>query len=135
VDQFAALVAQVQKNTSLIEKTIHVISRARLVQPDAPAGRSSSSGQKAAPHKGVQAAGRPATAGAAAGPAEASAASAQLAQGAGEGPAAAEPDVPDLQEFYEDFEQHRQQASCVYVVKGQAAGSKHGVHQGAEGAS
>ena len=38
VDQFNALVAQVQKSTSMIEKTLFHISRARLVTPfaDAP---------------------------------------------------------------------------------------------------
>ena len=125
VDQFNALVAQVQKNTGLIEKVLYHISRARLVPPDAPPPGSGSGGSGAAAGSAARTA-APAASSAeqqqmaeapageeALAPAEqpaagtAGAAAAEPAEGAGA--AAAAPDVPTLQEFYEDFEQHRQQ--------------------------
>lgn len=145
VDQFNALVAQVQKNTAQIEKTIHHISRARLLPPDAPipsahADSNTVAGAAASAASEASAAGmqqprrdRPSSAGGATatqasaradpgahasdapagpegkpGPAagDAVAASADAVQAEG---AAAPPAIPDLQEFYEDWEQHRQQ--------------------------
>lgn len=89
LDKFASLAAQVQKHTRMVEHVVHCISRARLVPPDVPApaqptGGSSNAGQPAP----QQAAGQP---------------------GAVQAGAA---DVPELQAFFEDWEQHRQQVGC-----------------------
>ena len=172
VDQFNALVAQVQKNTSMIEKTLYHISRARLVPPfvDAPrtagaavavptavpaavpAAGGASSGSKVAegPQQGQAAtadAAAPATEpGAAAestGTAEGGATGAAgPAAGGDAGPAGAVGlaeaggvDVPDLQEFYEDWEQHRQQVRpgrlrCCLLGPSDLALQAHHSHQG-----
>lgn len=124
MDQFQALAAQVQKNAAAIDRAIWHIGRGRLVAPAAPSSSPVTPGAAAA------------AAAAAAGP---SAAAAAGPQGAGAEPgaptqhveaaAAGEAEagaVPDLQEFYEDCEQHRQQVgvwgACWYA--GVAAGER-----------
>ncbi len=147
VDQFNALVAQVQKNTVLIERAIHHISRARLLPPETPTlcvstdrGAAGSAGRASTePASGMQQPGQvsPSTPGgtglvATEGVAQAKPGGAEGAEGdqlqdsaagvaeatAAEAPANA-PALPDLLEFYEEFEQHRHQvraAGCLLVV-------------------
>ncbi|PRW56454.1 flagellar inner arm dynein 1 heavy chain alpha [Chlorella sorokiniana] len=111
VDHFSALVGQVQKNTAQIERTLYAITRARLLPPDAPAPAAAP--KPAAAAQGAAAGSEPAQQ-----PASDSSAGQADKQGATE-PAEGQggsPDVPDLQEWYEEFEQHRQQ-----VVEGLVA--------------
>lgn len=107
MDQFNALVGQVQKNTAQIERTLYAITRARLLPADTPPAAAAPKpaavpkpaagsdpappDQQPTPGLGTGRAGKQ---GAAAAPAESQEGS---------------PDVPDLQAFYEEFEQHRQQ--------------------------
>lgn len=104
VDQFNALVGQVQKNTAQMERTLYAITRARLLpsdtQPCGTAPKPAAAATTGSPE--------PAATGARAGQAD--------ERGAAAGPMEDQtsgPDVPDLQEWYEEFEQHRQQVRSI----------------------
>lgn len=106
VDQFNALVGQVQKNTAQIERSLYAITRARLLPPDTqPCGT--------APKPAATATtGSPEPAAADQQPASGARAGQADERGAAAGPMESQSsglDVPDLQEWYEEFEQHRQQ--------------------------
>lgn len=129
VDQFNALVGQVQKNTAQIERILYAITSARLLPPDTPAPAVAAAPKPAAASPNLPAAAQPAAGSepTASGQPAASGATVEQAgeQGAAAGPAEGQgsgPDVPDLQEFYEEFEQHRQQVGGIQAVCWSQAG-------------